>query len=351
MKPTALHIYHIPTSFTKIDNKILSERFTVIDFAFTISSWWSIPILWIKQKIFLLKHIRKSKLIFCMFAGYHTIVPVIFAKIFKKPCIIVAGGIDSVAFPSVNYGNFTKYILGKITAWSFKLCTHIAPISDYLVDSAYTYQDNDFPRQGFRYHVPQLKTPHTTIYNGFELKNWFSDGNKRTPNTFLTIASNLDNMARVNIKGVDLILQVATLLPQFNFTIIGRDANFDALKPTVNVKIIPFVAYHELRKIYCAHQFYLQLSMSEGFGNTLSEAMLCGCIPIGSNAGAIPFIIADAGFVLKRKDKFELQNLLIAASNDENKIAIADNARKRILDNFSIEKRGEAMIKLIDKIT
>jgi hypothetical protein len=118
MKKTALYFCHIITPFTKIDTLILSKNFKVISCEFDIKSMWNVPFLWIKQKIFLWKHIRKSSLVFCMFAGYHSIIPVLFARLFGKPCIIIAGGIDCVAFPSVNYGNFNKFIL--IEKFKFK---------------------------------------------------------------------------------------------------------------------------------------------------------------------------------------------------------------------------------------
>lgn len=348
MKKTALYICHSKTSFTRIDTQILSKEFNVITFEFHIKQALSIPLLWIKQKIFLWRHIRKSSLVFCMFAGYHSILPVVFAWLFNKPCIIVAGGIDCVSFPSVNYGNFNKFLLSKITAWSFKWCSHIAPISDYLVNSAYTYQDNDFNRQGIFFHVKQLTTPCTVVYNGFETNKWYSHSEVRTKNSFLTIAANLESESRRKIKGIDMVLLAAGLFPEYAFTIIGSATQEVDFKIPSNVTIMPFVAHDKLREIYCTHDFYLQLSMSEGFGNTLAEAMLCGCIPIGANAGAIPFIIGKNGFVLKRKDPVELKSVFLQAMHAEHKEEIRINARQSVLDNFSIEKRSEALYKIIN---
>jgi len=350
LKPTALYFCHSSTSFTKIDTLILSKQFKVLTFEFQIKGAHSILWLWIKQKIFLWSHIKKSSLVFCMFAGYHSIIPVIFAKMFNKPCIIVAGGIDAVSFPSVNYGNFNKFLLAKITALSFKWCSHIAPISNYLVDSEYTYQDNDFKRQGFLYHVKQLKTPYTVVYNGFETKHWFYQNETRIKNSFLTIAANLENESRRKIKGIDMVLEAAQLFPEFSFTIIGSKQAHTNFEVSENVKVIPFMAHNALREIYCKHDYYLQLSMSEGFGNTLAEAMLCGCIPIGANAGAIPFIIDKNGFILKRKDTSELKSVFLQAVEATNKDDIRMHARQSIIDNFSIEKRSEALYSIINKL-
>lgn len=350
LKPTVLYICHSTNPFTKIDTLILSKKFEVIIFEFNIKGTLSMPLLWLKQMLFLLNHIRKSSFIFCMFAGYHSILPVIFARLFNKPCLIVAGGIDAVSFPSVNYGNFNKLILAKITALSFKWCSYIAPISDYLVNSEYTYQDNDFNRQGFLFHVKHLKTPYSVVYNGFETKHWFDNQEGRIENTFLTIASNLESESRRKIKGIDTVIEAAKLFPNHSFTIIGSNSSHSKFVVPDNVKIIPFVQHQDLRAIYCKHDFYLQLSMSEGFGNTLAEAMLCGCIPIGANAGAIPFIIGENGFILKRKDNNQLKSVFLQAMNSSQKEEIRKLARASILNRFSIEKRGEALYKIINNL-
>ncbi|HRG60052.1 MAG TPA: glycosyltransferase family 4 protein [Bacteroidia bacterium] len=350
MEKKVLYFCHSSTSFTKIDTTILSRRFNVLTFEFHITSALSIPILWVKQKIFLFQHIRGTNLIFCMFAGYHTIIPVIFAKMFNKPCIIVSGGIDAVSFPSVNYGNFNKFLLGKITAWSFKWCSHIAPISNYLVNSEYTYQSNDFKRQGFLFHVKNLKTPYTVVYNGFETQHWFYNKEERIPNSFLTIAANLESESRRKIKGIDMVIEAAKLFPHFQFTIIGSKSPSYKFDVPANVKVIPFVEHKNLREIYCKHDFYLQLSMSEGFGNTLAESMLCGCIPIGANAGAIPYIINNNGFIVLRKDLVELKRVFNQAIAYTDKEVLRKSARQFILDNFSIEKRATELYKIINTL-
>lgn len=284
-----------------------------------------------------------------MFAGYHSFVPVIFGKLFRKPSIIVAGGIDCVSFPSVKYGNFSKFFLGKITEWSFKLCTHIAPISEYLVESKYIYDNNDYKKQGFLAFSNELKTPYTVVYNGFEIPNWFNMKLTRISNSFLTVAANLDDPRRVKIKGIDIILEAAKQLPDCTFTIIGKGTNPEFFSQLPNVKVIPPVLHNELKNIYNQYEFYLQVSLSEGFGNTLAESMLCGCIPIGSNAGAIPMIIADTGFILKKKDPQMLVELLKTAVNCD-KETLSKKARERIINNFSIERREKELLGLVEKL-
>lgn len=81
-----------------------------------------------------------------------------------------------------------------------------------------------------------------------------------------------------------------------------------------NVVLMKKINQDELINQFQAHEFYAQLSMFEGFPNALCEAMLCGCIPIGSSVSAIPDIIGETGFILDKKDDLMLVNLFQIAS-------------------------------------
>ena len=45
---------------------------------------------------------------FSWFNDYHTAIPVLIAKLFKKPITIIIGGYDAVSNSNINYGNFLK---------------------------------------------------------------------------------------------------------------------------------------------------------------------------------------------------------------------------------------------------
>ena len=86
------------------------------------------------------------------------------------------------------------------------------------------------------------------------------------------------------------------------------DANYEALSP--NIRVVGKERPEALVQLYNTHEYYLQLSSSEGFPNALGEAMACGCVPIGSAVGAIPEIIGYTGLLLERKELGTLQTLI-----------------------------------------
>jgi glycosyltransferase involved in cell wall biosynthesis len=346
--PQALYFYHSQASFVEKDLHIFQKRFGVIkEFSFGITGKFSVIILLLKQLIFLLKNIGKTNFIICQFVGYHTLLPVFLGKLFGKKVILIPGGIDCAKFPSINYGNYTKKWLGRITNFSYRNATIILPVHECLVLSDYSYQTDDLPQQGIKVHCPNLKTPIKVIHNGYDATVFNVKPTKRISNSFITIASNLDNKVRAKIKGIDLIIEVAKLLPQCNFYLIGISTNINDLPK--NIMLIAYVPNHELPALLSNYEFYLQLSMSEGFPNALSEAMLCGCIPIGSAVTSIPEIISNTGFILSKKDPHLLkQSIEKALQCDKEKLSAA--ARKRILENYSLEKRELQLFKVIDSL-
>lgn len=347
-KDAILYFIHAKTSFTGIDEKIFSKYHPVKEFIFAIHGVLSIPRLWLQQLFFILSHRKQTHSMVCMFAGYHSFLPVLLGKVFSKKVYIVAGGIDCVNFPAIRYGNFHKFWLARLTSYSFRNATHIFPISEYLVEGDYYYDKLHPKQQGIKVWCKDIQTPITVVYNGFECENWYRKEEEVAPSgSFLTIASNLDNGTRMKIKGIDLVLELAAARPDLRFTIIGKDKPDPSLFIPFNVEILPFMKHHELREVYCRHQFYLQLSVSEGFGNTLAEAMLCGCVPIGSSSGSIPMVLGQKGYILERKNLADLIGLVNLAMKDPDFSLKQQSGRQHIIDSFSIQRREAQLKKLM----
>jgi glycosyltransferase involved in cell wall biosynthesis len=115
------------------------------------------------------------------------------------------------------------------------------------------------------------------------------------------------------------------------------------------VKLFSAIPYTELIDYYSSYEFYFQLSVAEGFPNALCEAMLCGCVPIGSNVFSIPKIIGDSGFVLQKKDTSQL-SLLISQALQSDKSNLSAKARKRITENFPLENRKKLLLNLVQEL-
>lgn len=235
--------------------------------------------------------------------------------------------------------------MSAATCFSIKNATHVMPVHKSMVLSNYTYSDSDYLQQGYKAFCKNVETPFTEINYGYDSTLFFKTQGLKKPNSFLTVAVNAKGSTFYR-KGIDLIIELAKQCPDYNFTLLGVKDELDHLQLTKNITLLSPVPHTELLNYYSQHEFYFQLSIAEGFPNALCEAMLCECIPIGSDVFGIPDIIGDTGFILKKKDVALLKNLVDEAVKSD-KSTLAKKARQRIMENFPEEKREEKLVSVI----
>ena len=345
-KKKVIYIYFALSTFVKKDIDILSSRYKIktFDFYVNASAKWKILVRFIQQFFFLLRHGLNADLVVCQFAGYHTFLPVLLASVLGKPSLIVAGGTESVAFPSIRFGNFQRKYLRFFTKWSLKHSTHISPKHESLWWCPYTYTTDDYSEQGIKFFIPKIKTPHTVIYNGYDGTVFKPTGAERK-NNFLTVTAGMEYSFQKQLKGIDLMLEVAPEFPEYTFTIVGATAESGFPDKPSNVILYPKLGQRELIDMYSSSRYYMQLSLAEGFPNALCESMLCGCVPFGSSVFSLPEIIDNTGYILEHKDA-DLLKALIRKALSEYRPDKGQAARQRILDNYGLEKRVRRFSKL-----
>lgn len=344
-----LYFYTKPTTFVRRDINFLQNDYVVREFSFYHPSKWYTPVLFFKQLAFLIKHSTKSKLSFCMFAGYHSFFPALLNKIQKKPFVIILGGTECVSIKSIGYGIITKGLIGKFAQWSYQFTSDFAPVHQSLIHSYNTYDDSIEKIQGIKHYFPNLKANFTVIPNGFDPEKFKQlEHLKKTKNSFITVAFDLHKNHLYQLKGVDLIISIASYFPFCTFTIIGLSAIKNKAK---NVQLLPSLSQDKLIEELSKNEFYFQLSMSEGFPNALCEAMLCNCIPIVSDVASMPEIIGDSGFLLKKRNYDLLKKLVETSVLKCDKETLAKKSRHRIINNYHIDQRKEKFLMLIESLT
>ena len=312
-------------------------NFEVKSSSFPIYPKYVLPLSFFKQFFQFLFNQRKFSYIVCQGGGYHSFLPAILNRIFKGKVIVIAVGTDCVNYPSIDYGNFRKNLYRYFTSKSFLHATIICPVHQSLIQYENTFYPVDPSYQGLKTFIPKLEENKLKVINyGFDMTKWPYMGKDRLPHSYLTVVGEI-NERTTPLKGIDLLIDYFKSNPESTLTIVGRmNCNLDFPD---NIKLIPFVKQDELKEIYNEHQYYFQLSISEGLPNTLCEAMLCGCIPIGSSNSSIPEIIGREENVLLKKDVEALKALIqkLPEYNEEDALYF----RQRILTNYPIKKRLE----------
>ncbi len=349
IKPKILYFYVKKSTFIGRDIDMLSERYQVVEHRFDVSKKYLLPLAFAKQKLFLFKHQSSALATVTHIAGYVSFLPALWTKVFKLPSLVIIAGTDGAKFPAIRYGNFNRRVMGWFTRMSYKMASLLAPVDASLIDVAYSYDLVGAPRQGYRHFCPDVTTPCTVVNYGYDADMWPLKKEDRPPNSFITVIAGIDSEAIFLRKGVDLILDVARRVPEASFTLVGANPDNSWLQNvSPNIQLHPVTDRDGLVELLNRHRFYMQLSLMEGFPNALCEAMLCGCIPIGSNVAAIPFIIGNTGYVLERKDPAKLADLIRHAMKDE---SISSSAvRQNIAQRFPSTRRLEALTSLLDHI-
>ena len=337
-------VYLLYSTFTKRDVSILSNYYNESLYHFNTEKKYYLIFAFFKQFLFFLFNFYKYKITIIQSSGYLSFLPVIFGKILNKPIIIIAIGTDCAKLPEINYGAHSKALLSWFTCFSFKKASLILPVHKSLENSLYSYKSVKYPNQGIRSLCKNVNTEIIEIVNGYDTQKWKLINNIREKKSFLTVTFAVNEIGYYR-KGIDLILKTAKLFPNYHFTIVGKVYLKEECPE--NIQLIGNVNQIELVKIYNNHKYYLQLSMFEGFPNALCEAMLCGCIPIGSNVAGIPDIIGDKGYILEKKDETLLKNIILTL--DTNDIQ-PSQVREQIVTNFPIERREKNLKHQITKI-
>ncbi len=341
-----LYITPALSSFVVKDIELLNHQFSVTASVFSPSNKIFLPLLLVKQFFSLL--FTSTDAYICMFAGYHSFLPIIIGKLLNRPVIIIAGGTDCVSFPSIQYGHFNNKILNHFCAFSFKHCNLICPVHEALIEQDYTYANETYSKQGIKAFIPEIRTPFLTIHNGYDANQFQPLGNRKAK-TFVTIGANLGLRFSKKLKGIDLFIKAAEQFSEGEFTIIGGENHFTNAEIPKNVKLLGFIKNNKLPELLSKHEYYVQLSMSEGFPNALCEAMLCGCVPIVSKVGGMPFIVQDLGHVLQKKEDSLLFEIISKCKTEDTQLK-SEKVRNRIANNFTLANRKKGLEEAVQMV-
>lgn len=342
-----LYNFQKDSSFIKKDREIITKRTKVIDFVFSPKSKVQTPFLFLYQLFFLLNNWNKYQVILSHIAGYHTFIPSILSWLRLKTHIIVLHGTDCNIIPEINYGNLQRPVLKWFTKQSILKASLLLPVSHSLVNNTSEYYLQNNIKLGLTKNIKGFNSPYKVIHNAVDSTKFWIKNTDRAPLTFMTVAFGLEDEKNVKLKGIDLILSFARKNPNYKITILGSSTIFSYENNLENVTINPKVNHEEIIDYYNKNKYYIQLSISESFGLSLCEAMLCGCIPIVSRAGMMAEIIEDKGFILERRDEYLFNELVKNIVNTKTAFDIIE-IRNLIVSKYSLNKRSEELMKIMN---
>ncbi len=279
----------------------------------------------------LLLRAAKSDVVFSWFAlGYATAAAAL-SRLGIARTVLVTGGWDVAVVPEISYGlMLTPRRRWKIVA-ALSLSNRVLAISQSIAVD-------------IRRWAPRSRV--TICPLGFDTETFRPEGPKEQK--VVTVG----NVTRENLhrKGLDTFLKAASLMPDVTFVLIGGgEADLlEEIRSTArsNLQVLGFIPKAQLVRELQSAKVYAQLSAHEGFGCALAEAMLCGCLPVVTNRGAIPEVVGNTGAYVPLGDA----NATVEALRHALSTGDGEKARNRIRTKFPLEARKRALIEIVDEL-
>lgn len=127
---------------------------------------------------------------------------------------------------------------------------------------------------------------------------------------------------------------------QFELAIFGADIPLEEIKTQIHIRYLGFVNSDDiLIEIYRTADVMVVPSISEAFGQTVTEAMACGIPVVAFNCSGIKEIIdhKQNGYLAQPYDSNDLANGIIWCLENNLDKTLSINARKKVEGNYSSE--------------
>jgi len=302
---------------------MLRSHYNVIE---VISSGW-------RPFITYLKYLRNVNITFSWFASVYSSILVFFTKFFSVKSILILGGVDVAKEKKYNYGIWNSWWKSKLVRYGITHADIVLAVDDSLKHEAIRLAHYD----GANISV---------VPTGYDSKRWMPEGKKQQ---FVLSVGSVSDLPRLKAKGLDILFDIATHMSDVSFVVIGLAERLrQQLVIPANVRCLPVLPQEELLHYYQTAKVYCQLSRREGLPNALCEAMLCSCIPVGSNKFGIPYAIGDTGFLVDIEDRDEIAQTIRSALAATEETGM--RARQRIIDHFPLARREESLRAVIESL-
>jgi glycosyltransferase involved in cell wall biosynthesis len=317
-RPKILFTSTLSNSFILEDLRLLRKFYHVDAF---ISAGFTVPFR-------LIHRIIRADVTFTWFASVYSFFVVLLASLFRRRSILVVGGVDVARVPEFHYGIWLSPWKSAFVKYALRHASRVLVVDASLQEAAIRLA---------KYSGDNI----SCVPTGYDEEVWRPSGTKER--YVLTVAG-CDDRRRMGIKGIGFLFEVARRCKDLNFVLIGIGPGLlHEIRESVpgNVTVLQRMDRTSLLPYYQRAAVYCQPSFVEGLPNSVCEAMLCECVPVGTDRGGIPTAIGGAGFVVPYGDAAKcaaaIQKALDAPPEAGKK------AREHIAGTFPLLRREESL--------
>lgn len=319
-----LFVHNALRSFVRVDRDILASAYQVDEMDLSVR----------RRLLSLPVRLARADIVYAWFAGLHSLVPVLLARVMRKPAVVVVGGYDTANLPEIGYGFMAhplkRYIVQTICGQASALIVNSNAAAREVITNVCT------------------STPVHVIYHGFESP----PGTVAPERENIVLSAGNVSEESMRRKGHRAFVEAARLVPEARFILAGawQDGAAARLRDSAppNLEMPGFLPQDEFDALLARTSVYVQPSAHEGFGCAVAEAMAAGCIPVVTDRGALPEVVGDTGICVASQDPAELAAAIrtaLSASSERRA-----EARRRVEKQFSLAKREAALLSLVGNL-
>lgn len=319
-----LLVYSNFPRFVRIDRDLLAERHDVEEY----SQPGVLP-----QPRAAWRGVRRSELLVVWFASWHALVPLLIARALRRPSLLIVGGFDTAALPDIGYG----YQLGGVRRRLARACMRLA--TRLMTNSEYS-------RAELRRNTG---LDAAVVYHGVPDAFGSLPAGQRE-----RLALTVSNVARIALerKGLRAFVEAGSQVPDVELVLVGAwlddAARVLCERAAPNVRLAGRVTDEELDDLYRRAAVYVQASRHEGFGMSVAEAMLAGCIPVVTTAGALPEVVGETGVRIDAAAPEAVADGIRRALELGPDARAA--ARERIVSEFPLSRRRAGLLRIVAEL-
>jgi len=259
----------------------------------------------------------------------------ILAKLFYRKRLIVRTGY-MLSINSTMSNSKIKWIAKAIERVAYKFADAVITSSQ----SNFEYVEKNYHPSGIHALIPNYIE--TDIFKPL-------NGNK--------VKGSICFVGRLNQeKNLCALLKALKGLP-YTLTIIGSGNEEEKLRKLaneneINVNFLGNIPNHALPKILNEHELFILPSLYENMPKTLLEAMACGMPVIGTNVKGINEVIehGENGILCDTNADSIRDAIISLMENEELMQELGENARKTIVENYSLSNLAEKELELMEKL-
>ncbi len=274
--------------------------------------------------------VLRSDITYSWFAEVYALWAVRLSRRFHKKSIVVIGGYEVAQVPEISYGSALHPETREMVSEILSKASKSIAVSEFVKRSAKSIND-----------AADIEV----VYNAVDVEALVPT----KPKMEIVVTVGGATRQRLVLKGMDVFVSASTKVPGTKFVVIGpfdQQVVDELLKVNLAVEFTGELPRERLTEWLDKAKVYCQLSRVESFGFALAEAMSMECIPVVSDQGALPEVVGEEGFVVPYGDA----DAAAEAINKALHLLKGHEARTRIAERFSVDKREKELCRLIDSL-